>query len=288
MDALADAKRRLATPVEFVKGVGPGRAPLLERLGLRTAAQLLFNFPRDYQDLSDERTIAALEEGKPQSVRGVVQEVGAASSGFGKARVSILVADGTGHLRATWFNQPYMREKFHDGQHLVLTEAPKMRGLMWEMSHPQVTYLADEEAPLETKLLPVYALTEGLPQYHMRRIAAAAVDEFAPLLDEVFPAPLLAKYRLMPLVEAVRAIHKPADRDELERAPPAVCVPGAVRPAACAVDPPERAAQPQSIRPAGDAENRRPHPPAVAVRADRRARKRPSPKSRPTWRSTAP
>ena len=54
-----------------------------------------------------------------------------------------------------------------------------MRGLMWEMSHPQVTYLADEEAPLEAKLLPVYPLTEGLSQYQMRRIVQAAVDEFA-------------------------------------------------------------------------------------------------------------
>jgi ATP-dependent DNA helicase RecG len=64
----ADAKRRLATPVEYVKGVGPARAELLARLGLRTASQLLFYFPRDYQDLSDERTIATLEEGKLLSV----------------------------------------------------------------------------------------------------------------------------------------------------------------------------------------------------------------------------
>ncbi|HYO23607.1 MAG TPA: hypothetical protein VEQ85_01525, partial [Lacipirellulaceae bacterium] len=65
-----DARRRLATPVEFLKGVGPSRAPLLERLGLRTVAQLLFNFPRDYQDLSNEQAIADLEEGLVQTVRG--------------------------------------------------------------------------------------------------------------------------------------------------------------------------------------------------------------------------
>jgi ATP-dependent DNA helicase RecG len=214
----ADAKRRLATPVEFVKGVGPARAELLERLGLRTAGHLLFDFPRDYQDLSDERTIANLVEGESQSVRGEVREVGASSSGFGKARVSILVADGTGFLRATWYNQPFMRDKFREGQHLLLTAAPKMRGLMWEMSHPQVSFLADEEAQIDAKLLPVYSLTEGLPQYQMRKIVAAAVEEFAPLLDEVFPADLLARFKLMPLVDAVRAIHKPADREMLDAA----------------------------------------------------------------------
>jgi ATP-dependent DNA helicase RecG len=212
------AKRRLTTPVEFIRGVGAGRAALLERLGIRTASHLLFNFPRDYQDLSDERTIENLEEGQPQSVRGVVTEIAVSSSGCGKGRVGVLLSDGTGHLRATWFNQPFMRDKFREGQHLLLTALPKLRGLMWEMSHPQITYLADEEAPLETKLLPVYGLTEGLSQYHMRRFVKAAVDQFAGDLQEVFPDALLKQYRLMPLVEAVRTIHSPADRPLLEQA----------------------------------------------------------------------
>ncbi|MBA3485121.1 MAG: ATP-dependent DNA helicase RecG, partial [Pirellulales bacterium] len=183
----ADAKQRLSTPVEFIRGIGPGRAALLERLGLGAASHLLFNFPRDYQDLSDERTIENLEEGQSQSVRGVVQEIAATSSGFGKRRVVVLLSDGTGHLRASWFNQPFMRERFREGQHLVFTAAPKMRGLMWEMSHPQVTFLADEEAPLDTKLLPIYSLTEGLSQFYMRRIVQTAVDEFAGYLEEAFP-----------------------------------------------------------------------------------------------------
>jgi ATP-dependent DNA helicase RecG len=213
-----EVKRRLATPVEFLRGVGPGRAQLLERLGLRTASHLLFNFPRDYQDLSDERTIDQLEEGKLQSVRGVVAEISATSSGFGKSRVAILLDDGTGHVRGVWYNQPFMRERFREGMTILLTATPKMKGLMWEMSHPQVTFLADEEAKLEAKLLPVYSLTEGLSQYHLRRIEQNAVDEFADQLEEVFPPALLKRYQLMPLVEAVRTIHQPADRESLERA----------------------------------------------------------------------
>jgi ATP-dependent DNA helicase RecG len=214
----AERKRRLGTPVEFIRGIGPGRAALLERLGLRTASHLLFNFPRDYTDLSEERTIENLVEGQLQSVRGVVTEIAATSSGFGKSRLSILIADGSGHLRATWFNQPFMRDKFREGQHVLFTATPKMRGLMWEMSHPQVAFLADEEAAIDAKLLPVYSLTEGLSQYHMRRLVQTAVEQFAADLEEVFPDPLLKKYSLMPLVEAVRAIHHPATREEMERA----------------------------------------------------------------------
>jgi len=212
-----DVKRRLATPVEFIRGIGPGRAQLLERLGLRTANHLLFNFPRDYQDLSDERSIDNLQEGQLQSVRGVIAEVAATSSGFGKSRVAILISDGTGHLRGVWYNQPFMKDRFRKGMTVLLTATPKMKGLMWEMSHPLVTTLADDEAKIEAKLLPVYSLTEGLSQYHMRRIEQAAVTEFADQLEEVFPPVLLKRFQLMPLVEAVRAIHQPSDRDEMER-----------------------------------------------------------------------
>src|SRR2546421_619242 len=71
----------LATPVTYIKGVGPARAELLERLRLYAARDLLFFFPRDYQDLTDMRSIADLEEDKLLSVRGVVEEVELRSTG---------------------------------------------------------------------------------------------------------------------------------------------------------------------------------------------------------------
>ena len=84
----------LATPVEFVRGVGPQRAELLARLDVRTAGDLIFFFPRDYQDLTDRRAIADLEEDHVQTVRGEVVEVDARSSGFGKSVVGVLVRAG--------------------------------------------------------------------------------------------------------------------------------------------------------------------------------------------------
>lgn len=214
-----DAKALLNTPVENVHGVGRHRAELLAKLGIRSASDLLFDFPRDYLDLSNERPIVELDEGLMQTVRGVVSEVSATSSGFGKSRVSILLQDSSGHLRATWFNQPFMRDKFHEGQSLLLTSKPKMRGMMWEMSHPQVTYLADEETTSEGKqMLPVYSLTEGVSQYYMRRMVEAAVEGFAEVPDEVFPLSLLQQYKLLPLTEAIRTIHAPDDERSLNQA----------------------------------------------------------------------
>jgi len=208
----------LATPVEFVRGVGPQRAALLARLEVRTASDLMFFFPRDYQDLTDRREIADLEEDAVQTVRGEVVEVDARGSGFGKSTVGVLVKGGSEHLRAIWFNQPFMREKFRVGQHVLMSAKPRFRGGRWEMAHPRVTWLGGEEDDPEMRLLPLYPLTEGIAQYQMRPMVANAVADFAHVLEEVFSEELLRQYDLMPLAGALPAIHSPQDAEQLEQA----------------------------------------------------------------------
>lgn len=214
-----DAKQLLRTPAASLRNVGHHRADLLARLGLRAASDLLFNFPRDYLDLSDERLITELEQGVLQTVRGTVVEVATSSKGFGKSRVAVMIRDTSGHLRATWFNQPFISKRFHEGQAVLLTAKPKLRGMMWEMSHPLVTNLADEEAVSDgRKMLPVYSLTEGISQYYMRKMVEATVEDFADVPEEVFPQRLLEKYDLLPLAAALRSIHQPQDPNALELA----------------------------------------------------------------------
>jgi ATP-dependent DNA helicase RecG len=212
------AAEALATPVEFVRGVGPQRAELLARLGVRTAGDLIFLFPRDYEDLSDRRGIGDLEEDHVQTIRGEVVEIDARSTGFGKAVVGVLVKQGSEYLRAMWFNQPFMREKFREGQHVLLSGRPRFRGGRWAMPHPRVTWLDGPDDQPEMRLLPLYSLTEGLTQYQVRRMVASALESFGHVLEEVFPEPLLRQYDLMPLAEALPAIHSPQDVEQAERA----------------------------------------------------------------------
>ena len=214
----------MATPVEFVRGVGPQRAELLARLGVRTAGDLIFLFPRDYEDLSDRRGIGDLEEDHVQTVRGEVVEIDARSTGFGKAIVGVLVKQGGEYLRAMWFNQPFMRDRFREGQHVLLSGTPRFRGGRWEMPHPRVTWLDGADDQPEMRLLPLYPLTEGLTHYQVRRMVASALENFGHVLEEVFPEPLLQQYDLMPLAEALPAIHSPQDAEQAEACAAAVCV----------------------------------------------------------------
>ena len=208
----------LATPVAYVRNVGPQRAELLARLGIHTARDLLFCFPRDYQDLSDLRTIGELNTDKVQTVRGRVEEVDGYTTREGRSMVGVLINNQGEFLRAMWFGQPFMREKFKTGQQVQFSATPRLRGGRWEMAHPRVTWLDDEEQEPETKLLAVYSLTEGLTQYHMRRMVAAAVEDYGHVPEEVFSESLLREFRLLPLAEALPAIHAPRDAEQLAQA----------------------------------------------------------------------
>jgi len=205
----------LATPVQFLKGAGPQRAELLERIGLHTAADVLFFFPRSYQDLTDRREINQLEEGKLQSVLGTVEEIYLRATSAGGSILGVLVRCDTGHIRAIWFNQPIMRERFSFGQRVMLSGKPKYEGLVWQMAHPLVETLdKDEEAPAG-ELLPVYPLTEGLRQWDIRKIVRGAMESCVDLLDEVFPAEYLQAHDLWPLRRALPEVHFPADHESL-------------------------------------------------------------------------
>ena len=209
---------QLATPVQFVKGVGPHRAELLHRLGLYYAKDLLFLFPRDYEDLTDRRKIADLEEGKLQSVLGTVEDVDLRNAGTGRCVLGVLVRDGSGYLRGVWFNQPYMRDRFAFGQRVMLSGKPKMEGLAWEMVHPRVVHLAEDEEEPAAAILPVYPLTEGLQQWELRPIVRDALDSHVGLLEEAFPQTYLEEHRLLPLRQALPEVHFPTSRENLDRA----------------------------------------------------------------------
>lgn len=209
---------QLATPVQYLKGVGPDRAVLLEKLNLRTARDVLFFFPRDYEDMSQVCDIANLQEGESVSVCATVEEVELRNTGVGRSLLGVLLRQGNQYLRALWFNQPHMREKFHTGQRVLVAGESKLNALRWEMTHPKVEFLGDNELPPTGRILPVYPLTEGLKQHELRRIVHSVVETFTPAVEDVFTDDFLDQHHLWPIRAALPQIHGPADRLCLEQA----------------------------------------------------------------------
>ena len=213
-----DNKDGLKTPAQFIKGVGPNRAEMLEKLGLRTARDILFFFPRDYKQTATVTNINQLEEGQHVSVVGTVEEVDLRNTGTGRSMLGVLVKQGTMFVRAVWFNQPFLRDKFQVGERVVLTGRPKLRSFRWEMTHPDFEVIETEEIAESSSLLPVYRLTEGISQNQMRRVVSGVVEQYAQLVDEVFPNEYLTNHPIWPIHKALEKIHAPDDEQSLQAA----------------------------------------------------------------------
>src|SRR6185295_18137279 len=187
------------------------RAELLAKLDLHYAADVLFNCPRAYQDMSELRPIDQLEEHKLASVAGVIDEVDLRNTGPGKSLLGMLVRQENKFLRCLWFNQPWMRDKLQEGRRILVSGEPVLEGMRWEMRHPRVELLADDEDAPAGRILPVYSLAEGLNQSAMRRIVSSVVETHAALVEDVFPDEFLAAHNLWPIRTALPHIHGPTD-----------------------------------------------------------------------------
>ncbi|MHB8863580.1 MAG: ATP-dependent DNA helicase RecG [Pirellulaceae bacterium] len=210
--------KRLKIRVEFLAGANSRLVPLLHRLGLRTARDLLFAFPRDYEDLTRTCLIGHIDGSGPVSVCGVVDESELRTLSADRSILGVLVRDDTGILRAVWFNQPFMHKRMMRGRRVMLSGTPKRRGLCWEMSHPRVANLDEAEQPPQGQMLPVYALTDGLPQSRLRKIIHHVVNELADEMPEVLPESILAARQLWPIGRALRGMHMPRTSDDIGQA----------------------------------------------------------------------
>ncbi|MBI5125937.1 MAG: DNA helicase RecG, partial [Planctomycetes bacterium] len=208
----------LQKPLQYLKGVGPKRAELLGRLGLLTPQDLLYFLPRDYQDRSQITPIKDVKFGSTATVKGTVLDVGLKPTRGRRTLLEVLVDDHTGTIAATWFNQPFLAEKFRKGQEVLLHG--KIGSYKYlQIVNPEFEFIEEGASSLPTAgIVPLYPLTEGIGQGYLRRLARRALEECVPYLEEVIPPSLQRLRRLMPLQEAVREVHFPASMEALRRA----------------------------------------------------------------------
>jgi len=209
---------KLTQRTQFLNGVGPARAEKLVKLGLHTAADILFFFPRSYEDFSQLSHISEL--GKEQLATVVAEVNDKDESQTGARHVSyVLFRQDNSFLRAMWFNQPWMLNKFRVGQRVMLQGKSRLQNDRQHMTHPKVTWLGDGETieQLQT-MLPIYRLTEGINQRQMRKLVAETVEQCADLVAEALPDSLRKRTGVIGIAEAIRQIHAPMDQAQVDMA----------------------------------------------------------------------
>jgi ATP-dependent DNA helicase RecG len=204
-------------PVTALRGVGSALARRLERLGVHTVEDLVFLFPRRYDDFRHLETISQLSYGDEVTVIGVIQEASNQKIRSGKQLTRVLIGDGTAMAEAVWFNQPYLVRQMQRGRRIVLSgRVDQYLGRM-TLQSPQWEPFKDDLVHTG-RLVPVYPLTEGLSARRVRTLVKSAVQSVAPYVKDPLPASLRDSYDLMDLPAALEQIHFPDDTDTLARA----------------------------------------------------------------------
>jgi ATP-dependent DNA helicase RecG len=183
-----------STPLQFLPGVGPQRVELFQKLGIKRTVDLLFLFPRSYQDIAPYQNIIELTPGVRSTVVGQIVDMDSRYNFSGRGSFGILLAlDGGGYVRCVWFNQMFRQESFRRGMRIAATGIPKAAGISFEMRHPEYVVLGSEETLPAPRPSPVYPLTEGLQQKHIIQAVNAALESLSPTIEEALSPEIRAR-----------------------------------------------------------------------------------------------
>jgi ATP-dependent DNA helicase RecG len=217
----------LTTPVQYLKGVGPQRAELLAKMGIRTVADLLTAFPREHQD----RRIVPLRSvliGQKATIKGTVQfaEIRQIGRQLGQARA--VLKDQSGAVAAVWFKRlsykydvfAGVRKLLEEGQTIVCFGTPTAAkdGIEFRVEDAERFDPEKHGQQEDHRIVPVYPLTEGLNEKWMRDTITIQVKQHAHVLPDPVPAALIDREKLLPLPQAVRLYHSPTNWVERDQA----------------------------------------------------------------------
>lgn len=204
--------------VQFVKGIGPKKVKLFEKLHISTLQDALETYPRDYEDRTQITRIADIADEDKYAVRAILgTEPKVSRIRKGMTLVKCTIFDESGSLGVTWFNQPYAAAQLRVGQEYLFYGRVQGFGRARQMVSPQAEKVAENDQN-PGRIVPVYPLTAGLTQRDMARVTEAALDSVPGDWPDPLPEVLRVKYRLPDAADALAAIHRPKNREDVNEA----------------------------------------------------------------------
>lgn len=193
-----------------LQGVGRARLAALHAAGIDSLRDLLYAVPIRYQDLGQETPLADVKNGERQTVR--VRRVGEPKlSRFGKlSRVTCPFVDGTGQATALWFNQPWMKEALIKRSDFLLFGKVERSGAKIRLLNPSL-----EDS---LRIVPLYRPIEGVPPKTRESLVRQALSQAEQGCPETLPPTVLARFGLMGIAEAMRALHTPESMAQAQQA----------------------------------------------------------------------
>ena len=204
---------KITDKIVSLKGIGPKTAALFEKLKVYTIEDLIKLYPRNYLSYAKPVAISEAEPGERVTIKASVQSYVDIKKVRSLTLVTCIVKDGTGVVKLTWYNSPFLKQVFHIGQTFIFVGTLIVRNHQLTMEHPEY-YTQAQYDKLVSSLQPVYPLTEGLSNKVVTKAVAGALVYLDEITDKV-PEEIRKSFSLMPLDKAIQGTHFPDNMDTL-------------------------------------------------------------------------
>jgi len=203
------------TPIQYLKGVGPRIASIFATKNIHTIKDLLFYFPRTYEDRSQFKTISQLDAGAKATLKLNILSKRRFSMRNRKSILEVRCSDQTGTMSLKWFYSPKgLESQLTPGKNIIISGTVKKYLSRHEIIHPEVSF--KENTVDSGRVIPVYSEIEGISTRQLRKMIFFALENHKKTLKEDLPLHLLKKHCLPALEQAIETIHFPSKEISLD------------------------------------------------------------------------
>jgi ATP-dependent DNA helicase RecG len=205
--------------IEEIPHVGKIYGKRLKTMGIKTLADLIYYFPREYKDFSKTSKIRDIKINEKACVMGKIISIEQNRTWVKRMIITTaLIQDDTGAIEAVWFNQPYIRKILNVGDEIILAGKLSFQNKTIQISSPIYEKISSKETVHLGRIMSVYPETQGISSKYLRWIIKGAIKNIKNKIPETLPEEILKKYELISLREALEQIHFPSSLELAKKA----------------------------------------------------------------------
>ena len=189
----------------------------LKSLGINTVYDLIYYFPRAYDDRTNIKKIGELKFNEYVVIKASVMSVVNLTVRSGKKIVKAMVTDGTGIMEILWFGMPYIKKSLRVGEEYIFIGQTK-KAAVFQLINPEYKLFSGQQKVSESEILPIYSSNKNITQNSLRKLVEKFLVNFLNYFEENIPKELIKEYKIMERKNAIKNIHYPVSMKEIEEA----------------------------------------------------------------------
>uniref|UniRef100_UPI0035621BD6 ATP-dependent DNA helicase RecG n=1 Tax=Fusobacterium nucleatum TaxID=851 RepID=UPI0035621BD6 len=189
----------------------------LKSLGINTIYDLIYYFPRAYDDRTNIKKIGELKFNEYVVLKASVMSVVNLTVRSGKKIVKAMVSDGTGIMEILWFGMPYIKKSLKIGEEYLFIGQTK-KSAVFQLINPEYKLFSGQQKVSENEILPIYSSNKNITQNNLRKLVEKFIANFLNYFEENIPDKLIKEYKIMERKSAIKNIHYPVSMKEIEEA----------------------------------------------------------------------